>query len=57
MRSLVSKVKSASVEYKHALNSIDYLDSALKNPNCQKLIHKMNSISLQQLNIQGPNDP
>lgn len=57
MKSLISIVKKMSVKSKLSGNSINFLDHTYADPGCQKLIEQMNTISLEQLGIQGPNDP
>jgi hypothetical protein len=46
-----------SVKSKLAGNSINFLDHTNKDPGCQKLMQLMNDMSLEQLGIEGPNDP
>ena len=38
-------------------NAINFLDHAHTEPGCQRIIQSMNNISLNQLGIQGPEDP
>ena len=45
-----------SVKSKLSGNSISFLDHTYSDPGCQKIMQKMNEISLDQLGIEGPND-
>ena len=57
MKSLITTVKEMSLRSKQAGNSISFLDHTWNDPGCQKLIQQMNNISLNQLGIEGPDDP
>ncbi len=46
-----------SVKCKFSGNSINFLDRTFAEPGCQKLMEQMNHISLEQLGIEGPDDP
>lgn len=46
-----------SVTYKHANNSVSFLDHLWIEPGCQNIIKQMNDISLKQLGIEGADDP
>ncbi len=57
MKSLIDTVKQMSVRSKTAGNSVQFLDHTWNDPGCKKLIQQMNTISLNQLGIEGPEDP
>ena len=57
MRSLKDKVKQMSFQTRINGNAINFLDHAHTEPGCQRIIQSMNNISLNQLGIQGPEDP
>ena len=57
MKSLISIVKKMSVKSKLSGNSTSFLDQTFAEPGCQKLREEMNNISLEQLGIEGPEDP
>jgi hypothetical protein len=56
MKSLIKIVKDMSLKSKLSGNTISFLDNAHKDPGCQKIMLKMNEISLEELGIEGPND-
>lgn len=56
MRSLINTVKEMSLRSKQAGNSVAFLDHTWNDPGCQKLIQQMNSMNLNQLGIEGPED-
>ena len=55
IKNLVDTVKKMSLKSRKAGNNIDFLDHSLKDPLCQKIIKRMNSVKLQELGIQGTN--
>ena len=57
MKSLISSVKQMSIKSKLSGNCINFLDHTHTEPGCQKLIERMNSMSLKELGIEGPDDP
>lgn len=57
MKSLINTVKTMSVKSKIMGNSISFLDHTYNDPGCQKLMEKMNNMSLKELGIEGPEDP
>ena len=46
MKSLIQVVKQMSVKSKLSGNSISFLDHTYNDPGCQKIMQKMNEISL-----------
>jgi|LauGreDrversion4_2_1035121.scaffolds.fasta_scaffold417206_1 hypothetical protein len=57
MKSLIKVVKTMSVKSKLAGNSINFLDHTYNDPGCQKLMQQMNEMNLEQLGIEGHDDP
>ena len=47
MKSLIKIVKDMSLKSKLSGNTISFLDNAHKDPGCQKIMLKMNEISLE----------
>ena len=57
MKSLIETVKRMSVKSKVNGNAINFLDNTHVDPGCQLIREKMNTISLDQLGVKGPDDP
>ena len=57
MRSLIQNVKQMSVTTRAANNYVSFLDHAWTDPGCQKVIEKMNNLTLEQIGVTGPDDP
>lgn len=53
MRPLVNQVKHMATKTKQKGHCRDFLDNSLKDPMCQKIIQKMDSIRIEDLGISG----
>src|SRR5438477_47655 len=57
MKALIESVKKMSLRYKQAPHTISFLDNACEDPRFQRMIKQMNGLSLNQLGINGSDDP
>ena len=57
MKKLISAVKDASLQSVRASCNRTYLDSTLCDPNCNRIVEKMASLTPEQLGVDGADDP
>lgn len=57
MKQLISAVKDASLQASRASCSRTFLDHTIADPNCQRIVQRMQDLTPEQLGCSGSEDP